>query len=106
MRKLLATTALMLALGLSSGVFVYAQDSGSTGTSQGGAGSGNNTDSDTGGTTGALTTTPEAKSDDAAGTRATSAPPVATPSGTETGDDHGCTVTQMWDATKMACVPK
>jgi hypothetical protein len=44
-----------------------------------------------GGTTGIMTTNPEAKTDDAVGTRGGAAPTVATPGGLESGAPHGCT---------------
>jgi hypothetical protein len=55
---------------------------------------------ETGGTTGEMTTTPEAKSDDAAGTGETEVQP--SPSGAAA--EHGCASTEAWDAQKMACV--
>jgi hypothetical protein len=58
------------------------------------------TDDSTGGMTGKLTTTPEAKSDDAAGTRGTE----VQPSPSATAAEHGCATTEAWDAQKMACV--
>lgn len=86
-----------MVLGLSSMSLTYAQDSGSTGA----AGS----ERDQGGTTGQMTTTPEAKTDDAAGTRGPAAgPAVAAPGGLESGAGHGCTATQMWDPAKKECV--
>jgi sporulation protein YlmC with PRC-barrel domain len=69
MRKLLATTAIALAL-LAPGLGqLHAQDSSGGGAGGGSAGSAGT--GDTGGTTGLMTTTPEAKSDDAAGTTGT-----------------------------------
>jgi hypothetical protein len=65
----------------------------------GAAPAGAQTDS-TGGTTGKMTTTPEAKSDDATGTRGTEVQP--SPAGTAA--EHGCASTETWDAQKMACV--
>ncbi len=97
MHKLLAATFLALGLSVAGAGSVFAQDAGGgTGASDGG--------SDKGGTTGAMTTTPEAKTDDTAGTRGGSTPTVATPGGLETGAPHGCTATQMWDPAKMECV--
>ena len=120
MRKLLVTTALALALSLPTLVSVHAQDSssksrgnagsgasgGASGTNAGGNAAGTNSgDKGAGGTTGLMTTTPEAKSDDAAGTQAPGGPAVAAPSAASSRE-HGCTAMQAWDATRMACVPK
>jgi uncharacterized low-complexity protein len=63
---------------------------------------------DTGGTTGQMTTTPEAKSDDAAGTAGESAEPgdvSATPD-EAAGGERDCEATEKWDEQAMACVPK
>jgi hypothetical protein len=93
MHKLITTMALALAVSIASMASVHAQTTGDE--SQ----SGNK-----GGTTGIMTTTPEAKTDDAVGTRGGAAPTVATPGGLESGAPHGCTATQMWDPTKKICV--
>ena len=70
MSKLLTTSALTLALLVASAGWAQAQN---TGSSESGASSGQSTSSgasnDQGGTTGTMTTTPQDKSDDAAGTR-------------------------------------
>ena len=130
MRKLLVTTALTLALSLPTFVSLHAQSSGGTsggnagsggsggtsGSDAGGNAGGNNAgggasgtsdsgDKDTGGTTGLMTTTPRAKSDDAVGTRAPGGPGETAPS-PASSTEHGCTSMQVWDATSMACVPK
>jgi hypothetical protein len=122
MRKLLVTTALALALSLPTFVSLHAQNSGGTsggnagsGSDAGGNAGGNNAgggasgtdsgDKDTGGTTGLMTTTPRAKSDDAVGTRAPGGPAETAPS-PASSTEHGCTSMQVWDATSMACVPK
>ena len=96
MHKLITTMALALAVSVASMASVHAQNTGSqTDESQ----SGNK-----GGTTGIMTTNPEAKTDDAVGTRGGAAPTVATPGGLESGAPHGCTATQMWDPAKKICV--
>jgi len=130
MRKLLVTTALALALAAPTFVSLHAQDSsgaksggnagsntsggttgsGGSGGTSGSAGSGGTSgtdtgDKDTGGTTGLMTTTPRAKSDDAVGTQAPGGPAVTAPSAASS-TEHGCTALQVWDATSMACVPK
>jgi hypothetical protein len=121
MRKLLVTTTLALALSLPTSGSVYAQDSssksrgnagsgasgGASGTNAGGnaAGTSDSGDKDTGSTTGLMTTTPRAKSDDAVGTQAPGGPAVTAPSAASS-TEHGCTALQVWDATSMACVPK
>jgi hypothetical protein len=126
MRKLLVTTALTLALSLPTFACLHAQSSGGTsggnagsggtsGSDAGGNAGGNNAgggasgtdsgDKDTGGTTGLMTTTPRAKSDDAVGTRAPGGPAETAPS-PASSTEHGCTSMQVWDATSMACVPK
>ena len=87
----LTTAAAAFALLLAGAAPAGAQEAGSTG---GGTGS------ETGGMTGKLTTTPEAKSDDAAGTGGTEVQP--SPSGAAA--EHGCASTEAWDAQKMACV--
>ena len=81
MRNPLLTIVAALALLLSAAGASYAQ---TTGGSEG----------ETGGTTGQSTTTPDAKTDDAAGT-----------AGPASGD-HGCTADQRWDASQNACVAK
>ncbi|HEX6012787.1 MAG TPA: hypothetical protein VFY87_13525 [Geminicoccaceae bacterium] len=58
----------------------------------------------TGGTTGKMTTTPEAKSDDAVGTGGTEVQPSPAATTEGTAAEHGCAATQTWDAQKMACV--
>jgi hypothetical protein len=121
MRKLLVTTALAFALSLPTFASVHAQDSsgsksngnagsGGSGGASGSAGAGGTSgtdsgDKDTGGTTGLMTTTPRAKSDDAVGTRAPGGPAETAPS-PASSTEHGCTSMQVWDATSMACVPK
>lgn len=100
MHKLLATSFLALALGVAPYAGLSAQEAG--GANAGGSGGASDSGSSTGGTTGQLTTTPEAKSEDAAGTAGTAVEPAAN---TDAGD-HGCTETQMWDAAKQACVDK
>ena len=87
----LTTAAAAFALLLAGAAPAGAQEAGSTG---GGTGS------ETGGNTGKLTTTPEAKSDDAGGTRGTE----VQPSPSATAAEHGCASTEAWDAQKMACV--
>lgn len=70
-----------------------------------GGAAGTDTGSDKGGTTGTMTTTPGAKSDDAAGI----SDEVATPGGAETatgGANHGCTAAQRYNAATSACVSK
>ena len=86
------TTAAALALLLAGAAPTSAQQS--TG-GAGGAGG-----DDTGALTGTQTTTPEAKSDDATGTRGTEVQP--SPAGAAA--EHGCASTEAWDAQKMACV--
>lgn len=104
MRNLLATAAMILTLGIGVLPPALAQDAGTTGGAAGGT-SGADTSRDTGGTTGTMTTTPEAKSEDAAGT----SDEVATPGGAETatgGANHGCTDAQRYDAATNTCVAK
>jgi hypothetical protein len=60
----------------------------------------------TGGTTGEMTTTPEAKSDDAVGTGGTDVQPSPTTTEGAAAADHGCSAMQTWDAQQMACVEK
>jgi hypothetical protein len=65
-------------------------------------------DSDTGGLTGQMTTTPQAKSDDAAGSRGESVEQgdlAITPDNAATSE-RDCTATQRWDEQAMACVEK
>lgn len=83
MQRLLTTTALVLLLSAPVAITTHAQDAGAG--AGGGATSGTG-DSGTGGTTGQMTTTPEAKSDDAVGTGATAATPTGD-WGTATGGD-------------------
>ncbi len=114
MRELLATTAMVLMLGVCVLPAAHAQETGTSGSQGGSSGgaagsaaggaSGSDTGGDKGGTTGAMTTTPEAKSDDAAGTSES----VATPGGAETptdGPNQGCTAAQRYDAATNTCVP-
>jgi hypothetical protein len=79
MRNPLLMIVAALALLLSAAGASYAQATG---------------EGETGGTTGQATTTPEAKTDNAAGT-----------AGPASGD-HGCTADQRWDATQNQCVAK
>ena len=84
MRKMLTTTALTLALLVAGNGWAQAQSSGGgsssgSSTSGGSAGSGSSdqgastgSSNDQGGTTGMMTTTPQSKSDAAAGTQGTS----------------------------------
>ena len=81
MQRLLTTTALVLLLSAPVAITTHAQDAGTAGGSAAGTGDGG-----TGGTTGQMTTTPQAKSDDAAGTGATAATPGGN-WGTATGGD-------------------
>jgi hypothetical protein len=63
---------------------------------------------DTGGLTGQMTTTPQAKSDDAAGSRGNTAESgdlAITPDNAGTSE-RDCTATQRWDEQAMACVEK
>jgi hypothetical protein len=57
-----------------------------------------------GGLTGSQTTTPEAKSDDATGTRGTEVQPSPAATTEGTAAEHGCASNETWDAQKMACV--
>ena len=75
MSRFLATTALALLLSAPPAVMLHAQS-----------------DGDTGGTTGSMTTTPEAKTDDALGTRGTAAAPASDWGSTTGGDLVGRTV--------------
>jgi hypothetical protein len=61
---------------------------------------------DQGGLTGQMTTTPQAKSDDAAGSRGNTAAPgdVSVTPGTAPTGEQDCTATQRWDEQAMACV--
>jgi hypothetical protein len=95
----LTTAAAAFALLLAGAAPAGAQEAGSTGGGIGGD-TGGGTGSETGGMTGKLTTTPEAKSDDAGGTRGTE----VQPSPSATAAEHGCATTEAWDAQKMACV--
>jgi hypothetical protein len=88
----LTTAAASLALLLAGVAPTGAQGTGGADSESGSSGGG--------GTTGTLTTTPEAKSDDATGTRGTEVQP--SPAGTAA--EHGCASTEAWDAQKMACV--
>jgi hypothetical protein len=88
----LTTAAAALALFLVGAVPAGAQSTGGADSDSGSSGGG--------GLTGSQTTTPEAKSDDAMGTRGTEVQP--SPAGTAA--EHGCAATEAWDAQKMACV--
>jgi hypothetical protein len=92
----LITAAAALALLLAGAAPAGAQ--GTDGGTDGG------TDDETGGTTGQMTTTPEAKSDDATGTGETEVQPNPAARTGGTAAEHGCAATQTWDAQKMACV--
>jgi hypothetical protein len=90
----LTTAAAALALLLAGAAPAGAQSTGTGGADSESGSSGG------GGLTGKMTTTPEAKSDDATGTRGTEVQP--SPAGAAA--EHGCASTEAWDAQKMACV--
>jgi hypothetical protein len=101
MRRSIMIAALTMALSAGCVSLASAQNTGGSGSGNAGG------QSDTGGTTGTMTTNPESKSDDAAGTRGpASSPAVATPSGLESGAGHGCAAAELWDPVKKSCVPQ
>ena len=98
----LTTAAAALALLLAGAAPAGAQSTGTGGADSESGSSGG------GGLTGTQTTTPEAKSDDAAGTAGESAEPgdvSATPD-EAAGGERDCEATEKWDEQAMACVPK
>jgi hypothetical protein len=90
----LTTAAAALALLLAGAAPAGAQSTGGTGGEAG----------ETGGNTGRLTTTPEAKGDDATGTGGTEVQPSPAATTEGTAAEHGCAAAETWDAQKMACV--
>jgi hypothetical protein len=125
MQKLLTSTALALSLVVAGAVAAHAQSSGSSGSSGGGtsgsvgpsgsgatgglggssssgtSGSGQDSSGEQGGTTGILTTTPQAKSQDAPGTRGTEMGNTAQP-GVTGGAAAGTTASDQgsWFSTR------